>query len=82
MENDNDFEKLLISMIESNRSLDMAESEFKRQIGEDMELKDEYKAWCEEKGYSVRYGFKDFAAEYLENRESIWDSLTDYNEDE
>ena len=46
-------------------SIDIAESEFKRLIFEDEALKAYFKEWCDE---------------YLDNHESAFDSLTEYDE--
>ena len=36
--------------------------------------------WCHEVGSSERRGFLDFCEEYLDNQESIWDTLdNDYD---
>lgn len=75
-----DFEEILIEYIQKHDTLDIAEYEFKKAISEDNKLKSEYKNWCEEMGYSERHGFREFAAEYAENFDSIWDSLKDYDE--
>lgn len=59
--------------------LDVAISEFKRMIADDSEFKKRYKEWCDEEGYSERTGFKDYAEEFIRQREEKWDSLTDYD---
>ena len=58
----------------------MAEAEFKKMIGEDEELHRRYREYCLEVGSTERNGFLDFADEYMDSRESIWDSLNDYDE--
>lgn len=82
MDNQHDLTVYFANLIEQHRSIDLAEDEFKRQISEDVELRSQYREWCEEYGHSLRNGFADFAEEYLENRESVWDSLTDYDDHE
>lgn len=78
----NDITDLFISLLGSFRSVDMADRELHRLIDEDEELKKAYSEWCEENGHSERYGFTEFAEEYIENQNSIWDSLTDYDSEE
>lgn len=56
-------------------SIDMAEAEFKKRIGEDEQLRRLYRDWCHEVGSSERNGFLDFCDEYLDSREEMWDSL-------
>lgn len=58
-------------------SVDLAEAEFKRLIADDEELHSLYHDWCEETGHTERHGFTDYAAEYIANQNSIWDTLTD-----
>ena len=78
----NDITKLFESLLDDFRSVDVASREFDRMIDEDPELMASYTEWCEENGHSLRYGFTDFAEEYIENQNSIWDSLTDYDSKE
>lgn len=61
-------------------SIDIAESEFKKTIHEDRELRQRYREWCDEVGSSERDGFSDYAQEYLDSQEDVWNSLTDYDE--
>lgn len=61
-------------------SADIAESEFKRQINEDSEMKSAFREWCDEMGYKERTAFADYCNEYFEGHESIFDTLSDYNE--
>ena len=78
----NDITELFESLLVSFRSVDLAEREFNRMIDDDPQLKEQYGAWCEENGFTERYGFSEFATEYIENQNSIWDSLTDYDAEE
>lgn len=78
----NDITTLFIELLHSNRSVDIAHREFKRMLDDDAELQRVYAEWCEENGHSERYGFIDYAEEYLEDQNSIWDSLTDYDSEE
>lgn len=57
----------------------MANREFCRMIDDDPDLKTQYAEWCEESGYEERDGFIEFAEEYIETQNSIWDTLTDYD---
>jgi len=67
------------SIILQAGALDIAISEFKRMIADDSELKKKYKEWCEENGYAERHGFIEYAENFINSREEIWDSLTDYD---
>lgn len=74
-----DIETLIQSLVDQTGALDMAQSEFKRMLADDNELRADYKEWCEELGYSERYGFIEYAEEFVNSREEKWDSLTDYD---
>ncbi len=76
-----DIEQYFIDLLNQNRSIDIAEAEFKKYIAEDAELKAVYSEWCHENGSSERLGFRDFCEEYRDNQDLVWDSLSDYNED-
>lgn len=60
-------------------AIDIAVAEFKRMVADDPVLKAKYKEWCEENGTSERHGFIDYAEDFINSREEIWDSLTDYD---
>jgi hypothetical protein len=72
----------MITLIDSHQSLDLAEAEFKRIIADDHELRTQYREWCQEYGSTERNGFYDFGEEYITNRESVWDSLSDFDDEE
>lgn len=80
MDDNSELTNYIISLIETNGSIDVAEAEFKRILSDDHELRDQYREWCDENGYSPRRGFAEFAEEYNESREAVWDSLSDYDE--
>ncbi|MDE6282608.1 MAG: hypothetical protein K2L97_01305 [Muribaculaceae bacterium] len=76
----NDITELFRQVISQAGSIDVAESEFKKMIGEDDDLHKAYRQWCHEVGSSERNGFLDYCEEYLDNQESIWDTLdNDYD---
>lgn len=77
----NDITELFDSIIIQSDALDVAIAEFKRMIADDVEFKRQYKEWCEEEGYSERTGFKEYAEEFIREREEKWDSLTDYDQE-
>lgn len=82
MSHANDITEFFISLIDTHRSIDVAEAEFKRIVADDADLQQQYKDWCDENGFSIRNGFSDFAEDYLEKCDSIWDSLNDYDDNE
>ena len=77
---DKDITEYFVSLIESSGAIDVAEAEFKRIVADDNDLRELYRQWCAAMGTSERHGFADFATEYMENREEVWNSLNDYDE--
>lgn len=71
---------IFIDLIQQHPSIDIAESEFKRLMADDAELHTLYRQWCREVGSSEKRGFLDFCDEYLDGRNEIWDSLSDYDD--
>lgn len=75
-----DITEVFRNVIRQAGSIDMAEAEFKKMIGEDHELHRIYREWCHDVGSSERQGFFDFCDEYMDNQDSVWDSLdNDYD---
>ena len=75
-----DITEVFRNVIRQAGSIDMAEAEFKKMIEEDHELHRIYREWCHEVGSSERQGFFDFCDEYMDNQDSVWDSLdNDYD---
>lgn len=70
-------------ILQSARSIDMAESEFKHLLCDDPEIRQAYRAWCVEEGTTEKNGFVDYCSERFDEEESRWDTLNDYdNNDE
>lgn len=68
---------LFDELLRTHGSVDVAESEFKRLMADDEELHERYRGWCDETGHSERRGFLDYAEEYIERQNSVWDALDD-----
>ncbi|MDE6264956.1 MAG: hypothetical protein K2M11_07405 [Paramuribaculum sp.] len=61
-------------------SIDIAESEFKKNLHEDSELRKAYREWCHNVGSSEHRGFTDYAEEYLDSQNDVWNTLNDFDE--
>lgn len=72
--------EIFVEYLENYGSVDIAESEFKKNIHENPDLKAAYRQWCSDEGSSEKNGFFDFAEQYLSDRNEVWDTLTDYDE--
>jgi len=75
-----DVSDFFISLIEEFRNVREAEKEFRRQISDDPALEAEYEAWCAKNDYEPRTALREFGEEYIEARESRWNSLNDYDD--
>lgn len=75
-----DITELFQQLLHQNRSVDIAEAEFKKLIHEDADLREQYRDWCDAVGSSEKMGFLDYCDEYLESQDSIYDTLNDYDE--
>lgn len=76
-----DITDFFAELLQQQRSIDIANDVFKKRLAEDPELKAQYSEWCSEVGSSEKDGFIDFCEEYLDNQDSIYDSLSDYNDE-
>ena len=62
------------------RTLDLSEDIFRSMMAEDKQLEADYKEWCDTLGIPERKGFAYYYEEYIEQQDSIWDSLDDHDE--
>lgn len=81
IENNEEITSFIISLLEEHGTLDVAESEFKRIIADDAEMRQRYRDWCHEYGSTERNGFRDYAQDYLADREEVWDIFNEYDDD-
>ena len=72
--------KIFEDLLEQFGSIDIAEAEVKRMMHADSELHTAYREWCREVGSSEKNGFFDYCDEFRDSRDSVWDSLNDFDE--
>ncbi|MDE6396746.1 MAG: hypothetical protein K2K84_05700 [Muribaculaceae bacterium] len=78
-----DFIELYSRILDDLRSVREAEKEFSRQLDSDTELSAEFDQWCNDNGYRRRSeALNEIADQLLEQRESVWNSLKDYDNEE
>ncbi len=77
-----DITDFFVQILQQAHSLDIAEAEFKRAIADDDDLHLQYREWCHINGHSEKHGFMDFCEEYLADRNDVWNSLSDYDNEE
>lgn len=76
-----EIEDVIQSLIDQHGSIDFVESEFLRMINEDADLKNAYYEWCEGLDYSPKTGYKEYIEEVFESKDSIWDTLTEFEDE-
>ena len=74
-----DITNIFNNFIRQYGSVDIAESEFKKQIHEDVNLRTMYRQWCNDVGSSEKDGFFDFCEEYIDTQNDVWNTLNDYD---
>lgn len=75
-----DITEIFDRYISQYSSIDIANSEFKKDLHEDSQLREAYKEWCHNVGSSEKNGFIDYAEEYLESQNDVWNNLSDFDE--
>lgn len=74
-----DIEEVFEQLISTGSSLDMVERDFKRMLEDDNKLRQCYKSWCEDNGYSEKHGFMDYCSERMNAQQSSYEIFdTDY----
>lgn len=76
----NDITIIFDDIIKQYRTLDLAEEMFRSMMEDDKQLEADYQEWCDTMGVSGRKGFAYYYEEYLEQQDSVWDSLDDHDE--
>lgn len=77
-----DITELFISIIKDCDSIDIAEAEFRRHLVDNPDLRKAYKEYCHEVGSSERKGFQDFCEQYMEEQDEVWNTLSDFDNQE
>ncbi len=76
----NDITITFDDIIKQYRTPDLAEEAFRAMMAEDPQMEDDYREWCDTTGVPERKGFAYYYEEYIEQQDSIWDSLNDNDE--
>ncbi len=76
----NDITVTFDDIIKQYRTLDLSEESFWSMVREDKQMEADYKEWCETMGVPERKGFSYYYEEYIDQQESVWDSLNDHDE--
>ena len=76
----NDVTIIIDDVIKQYRTLDLSEEVFRSMMDDDPQLEADYQEWCDTMGVSSRKGFAYYYEEYIEQQDSVWDSLEDQDE--
>ena len=41
-------------------------------------FEEEYAVWCDENGYNIKDGYRDFINEIIESQDSYWDNYQEF----
>lgn len=74
-------EDLIRSLINQYRSIDIVESEFKRLLDEDPIIRNDYATWCEEEGYPLKKGYKEYIQRIFASENSIWETFVQFEDE-
>lgn len=74
----NDISELLRELLDRFSNTPELDQEFERMRRLDEELEQDYVNWCEDNGYSVKDGYRDFLNEIIESQDSYWDNYQEY----
>ena len=74
----NDISEILRELLDRFSNTPELDQEFERMRREVDGFNDDYVEWCEENGYSVKDGYRDFIDEIVESQDSYWDNYKEY----
>ena len=74
----NDISEILRELLDRFSNTPELDQEFERMRREVDGFNDDYVEWCEENGYSVKDGYRDFIDEIVESQDSYWDNYQEY----
>jgi hypothetical protein len=74
----NDISEILRELLDRFSNTPELDQEFERMRREVDGFNNDYVEWCEENGYSVKDGYRDFIDEIVESQDSYWDNYQEY----
>lgn len=69
------------SLVDRYRNPEEVERQFARLLQEDPRLREAYSEWCAELGYAPKWGYRERVREIFEQEGSVWDSLTEFEDE-
>ena len=74
----NDISETLRELLDRYSNTPDLDQEFERMRREIEGFEDEYAVWCEENGYTVKDGYRDFINEIVESQDSYWENYQEF----
>jgi len=74
----NDISDILRELLDRFSNTPELDDEFDRMMRTDEDFSKEYGIWCEENGYSIKDGYRDFINEIIESQDSYWDNYQEF----
>ena len=74
----NDISDYLRELLDRYSNTPELDEEFDRVVRSDEEFSKEYAVWCDENGYNVKNGYREFINEIIEAQDSYWDSYQEF----
>lgn len=74
----NDISDILRELLDRFSNTPELDEEFDRMLRTDEEFNNEYTIWCEENGYNVKNGYREFINEIIESQDSYWDNYQEF----
>ncbi len=74
----NDISEILRELLDRYSNTSELDREFERMRRDDEQLENDYVTWCDDNGYSVKDGYRDFINEIVESQDSFWDNYQEY----
>lgn len=73
-----DISDLLRELLDRYSNTSELDQEFERMRREVEGFEAEYVVWCDENGYNVKDGYRDFIDEIVESQDSYWDNYHEF----
>ena len=77
----NDISDILQALLDRYSNTSDLDLEFQRMLREDLSFKEDYSQWCDDNGYSMKTGYRDYINEIIESQDSFWDQYREFGDD-
>ena len=74
----NDISEILRELLDRFSNTSDLDREFERMRREIEGFEDDYSVWCDENGYNIKDGYRDFIDEIVESQDSFWDNYQEF----